>query len=626
MISDVLSELASTSFTVSSDAYQNFKLLKRREVKTRKRKFIAYDFETTRIKSGTPIPLYITAHGKDFRLSVNLKKPLKKDSKPELVYEYLCEILETYFLTDDNKKASFVAWNGNNYDAYFIAKALLTSDRWVLRPYLAGKTSLRGIKVIDKENKGHYWEFLDGISMTGMTGKTLKEFLKTFAPDYQKLDLNFDETEFDCNNPEHIKYAERDSEGLYYGIERASEIVHTLTGHDLQTTIGNLAIKYFESQIPDNVLIWRVPEEVFGILHGPVKRGGYCWTQRQYKGNVWKYDLNQAYAAAMRDTLLPCHACIQCFEYEKDRPGIYHVVISRSKLSQIPFYYYTLEKHYGAFTNGAEVETWLTSIEVEHLKRDNWTVKILKGYYWEQHFNMKEMVNKLELLRTTDKDGPSGPLGTMVKALGNNAYGKTLEKLDGLELQLAKECPDNFMPYDEFDKQLENVFFRFREVTMRNYHQPQIGVFVTAHVRILVREAALKSPDTFLYADTDCTVFSAPVMFLDTDAKRYGAWKIEEEGKPYIIIGKKIYCDMKDDSDKNKIKKSKGLNTKRLKTSDFESWYEGNIPKQQQLQRNNFVKFVSGQSMFKDQERAGSDVRESKQAKLVGMNFEPIAR
>lgn len=617
MIADVLKELAASSFTISSDAYQNFKLLKRREVKTRKRKFIAYDFETTRIKSGTPIPLYITAHGADFRLSIDLKN---RD------YDYLCQILETQFLTNDNKKASFVAWNGNNYDAYFIAKALLTSNRWILRPYLAGKTALRGIKVIDKQNKGHYWEFLDGISMTGMIGKTLREFLKTFAPDYQKLELNFEVQDFDCSNPEHVKYAERDSEGLYHGIEKASDIVNKLTGYDLQTTIGNLAIKYFESQIPENVLVWRVPEDVFGILHGPVKRGGYCWTQRQYKGPVWKYDLNQAYAAAMRDTKLPCHACIECFEYMQNQVGIYHVIISRVHQSAIPFYYYTLVKHFGAFTNGAEVETWLTSIEIEHLRRDDWQVKILRGYYWEQSFDMSVMVNNLELLRATDADGPGGPLGTMIKAIGNNAYGKTLERLDGLELQLAKECPDKFMPYDEFDKQLENVFFRFREVTMRNYHQPQIGVFVTAHVRILVREAALQNTQAFLYADTDCVVYSEQVDFLDIDNKRYGAWKLEVAGDPYIIIGKKIYCDYKPDNDKKKVKKSKGLNIKKLTTKDFESWYDGNAPLQQQLQRNNFVKFVSGQAMFKDQERAGSNVNESLQARLVGTNFEPIPR
>lgn len=573
---------------------------------------MAYDFETTRIKKGTPDPVYLTAYAADWKISVKITD-----------WQNLCDILETQFLTDDNNKASFVAWNGNQYDAYFIARALLLSDKYILRPYLAGGKSLRGLKVIDKDRKGFYWEFLDGISMTGMQGKKLKDFVATFAPQYPKLDLDFDNVEFNPNDSEHIKYADRDSEALYFGIQRANEIVNKLTGHDLQTTIGNLAIKFFEQSIPEGKLIWRVPQEVYEILHGAVKRGGYCWTQKKYIGPVWKYDLNQAYAAAMRDCKLPAQSCVECFEFEPDKPGIYHVHIWRQKESTVPFYYREMKKYAGMFTNGARVETWLTSIEIEHLIKDGWMVEIFRGYYWEDSFNMRDMVDNLETLRSTDPDGPSGPLGLMVKAIGNNAYGKTLENLDGVEYILARECPDKFMPYDEFDKTLANVFFKYRDVTMKNYHQPQIGVFVTAHVRILVREAALKYADNFLYADTDCVVFDCPVTHLEIDGKKYGSWKEEAAGEQYLIIGKKIYCDFKPDDDKKRTRKGKGLHSKKLTIADFQSWYDGNIPAQDQLQRNNFLKFSAGGEMFREQNRSGTDVTKSKQAKLEAGFYRP---
>lgn len=623
-ISDVIADLKKIEYPEEkSGGIKEFRLLKKTEIKTRKRKFIAYDFETTRIKAGTPIPLYLTAYGESFKVAVNLTNKNFNDNE-RTIWNYLCEILETYFLTKDNKKISFVAWNGNNYDAYFIARALLESEKYLLRPYLTNSKSMRGLKVIDKENKGMYWEFLDGISMTGSQGKKLKDFIKSFAPDFPKLELDFEETEFDANNKYHCEYAMRDSEGLYHALINCNKIVNKLTGHDLQTTIGNIAIKYFEQQIPDGVLIWRPANELYDLLHSDVKRGGYCWVQKQYKGPIWKYDLNQAYAAAMRDCKLPSHSCVGTLEFQPDKPGIYHVFIQRLKQSEIPFYYKTIDKKIGMFTNGALVETWLTSIEIEHLIKDGWLIDFVEGYYWEQSFNMKQMVDNLETLRFSDPEGPSGPLGTMVKYIGNNAYGKTLENLEGMELVFSKNKPDEFLPYDEFDKQLEFVWFRMREVVLRNYHQPQIGCFITAHVRVVLREAALLNPEKWLYADTDANAFSESMdNKLNIDSKKYGAWKKETDGEIYYIIGKKIYCNLKENV-KEQIKKAKGLNIKNLTVKDFEGWFEGKIPIQKQVQKQNFVKFISGQDMFKDLERNGTDINKSKQAKLIDDKFYPL--
>lgn len=632
-LKNLLQELGEANYSAKSDStgdsgagygIKEFRLLKRNQLKSRKRKFIAYDFETTRIKEGTPTPLYLTAYGESFKVAINLTIN-KKDQDIDNKFIYLLEVLETYFLTKDNNKYSFVAWNGNNYDAYFIAKALLESDDYLLRPYLTKSKSLRGIKVISKQNKGMYWEFLDGISMTGAQGKTLREFISTFAPDFPKFHIDFENTEFDPNNKDHKDYAMRDSEGLYHALINCNKIVNKLTGHDLQTTIGNLAIKYFEQNIPENVLIWRPNQELFDLLHTDVKRGGYCWVQKQYKGPIWKYDINQAYAAAMRDCKLPCHSCVRTDEFIPDKVGIYRVFIQRLKESKIPFYYRTIDKKLGMFTNGAKVECWLTTIEIEHLIKDGWLVEFVEGYYWEQSFNMKDMVDNLEKLRFTDPDGPSGALGTVVKYIGNNAFGKTLENLEGMELVLSKTQPnENFMPYDEFDKELENIWFRIREVTLRNYHQPQIGCFTTAHCRVVIREAALLNPDAWLYADTDANSFSESMdHLLEIDPKKYGSWKKEADGDIYLIIGKKIYCDLKEES-KKRIMKAKGLNIKNLTKEDFQGWYEGKIPVQNQIQKQNFVKFIAGKDMFLNIERHGTDINKSKQAKLIGDRFYPI--
>lgn len=563
---------------------------------------LGYDLETDRIAEGTPGLRYITAFGDGFKLSMRVNS----------IEEYR-HILESHLLIPEFNGAMFIAWNGNRFDAYFTIQALITSPDWVLQPYMTASKALRGLRVkstrkykVGDKRKILQYQFLDGISMTGMVGKSLKQFLNTFAPELPKLDLDLDEVDFNADDPHHVAYAERDSEGLYVGMKRVEKIIYDLTTLKLKPTIGNLAINYFMANVPGHKNLHVPGDKVANILHGPVKRGGYCWCMRQHTGPVWKYDINQAYAAAMRDAALPAGNYSYTDEYVKNQPGIYYCVISRDDESPIPFYYKVEKDNSGRFTTGTkEVNCWLTSIEVDHLRRDFWNVTVIDGYVWGDSFNFSKIVSDLEKLRSTDKDGPGGPLGTMVKAIGNNAYGKTLEQLNGLELIIAAEAPEGFDLYDPFDEACQFIFSRSRPVFSKPYHLPQIGVFVTAHVRCKVRETALLAPESFLYADTDCVVFDKPVQ-LDIDKTRYGAWKVEAEGVPYIIVGKKIYYG------EDGSTKAKGLMTKKLEKADYESWLDGNAPVQDQVQRINVLKFLSGNAMFRTQQRVGTDVRKSK--------------
>ena len=584
-------------------------------------KLIAFDFETTPIKNGTPEVLYLTAHGENnYKISI----PIQGKSKNKL--KLLRDVLEQHFLTEENNGAQFVGWNANKFDSYFIAKALLESDKWMLQPYMTASKALRGVRVKEKipslycekskRFKSLSYEFLDGIAMTGVS-VTLAKFLKTFAPNFEKLDApNFEAGEhFNSKNKKHVLYAERDSEGLYHGMQKVSEIINDLTGLELKPTVGNLAIRHFMDNIPEGVILNRPTDNLLQILHGDVKRGGYCWAMRQYHGPVWKYDINQAYAAAMRDAELPAGDCAITDQYLAGMPGIYDCTLSRAKPCKVPFYY----KHekQGLFSIGKKpVRTWITSTEIEHLKRDGWQVETHNGYVWQSSFNMRKFVDRLEKLRLTDKDGPKGPLGTMVKALGNNAYGKTLERIWGQEFVFSKERPDGYDLYDSFNPDASFIFSRDRKSFPKKYHLPQIGVFVTAYVRCIVREAAIKEQDHFLYADTDCVMFSKPVMHLDVHKTRYGAWKQEADGYTIIVIGKKVYHS-EDGS------KAKGLIVKNLTEQDYRLWLKGKLPIQTQCQRQNILTFLSGKDMFKTLMRKGTDVHLSKTVKCLEGFFVP---
>ena len=579
----------------------------RRVTPAKPRPIIAFDFETTRIRKGTPKPVYLTAHGENPAFSFD--GPL--DSM-----EHLARILEIRFLTDELNGVSFVAWNSNNFDTYFVAAALLTNDRYILRPYLTRGNALRGLRVIPKADEflegkdQRRWEFLDGIAMLGLAGVSLDKFLKNFAPEHHKMTgvIDWEKEEFDPKNKKHCEYAYRDSEGLYHGMTKAASIMLENFNQPLGVTMGGACIKIFKAHIPEDVFVKNLPAEDLRIVREFVMRGGFCYCARRYQGPVWKYDLNQAYAAAMRETELPCGAALSSINSAHEFAAVYIArVTAMNPKNKIPFYYrHVVNSRIKADFAITEIfDTWLTSIEIKQLMSEGWAVKFADCVYWSESFNMKEYVDRLEGVRTTCEGGPSGAIGTMTKATGNHSYGKSVEQNEAIEYLLARDQPEGYSPwYGDALEPIEHVWYRFTEQSAKDYHQPHIGAFITAHVRMKVRRAALVAPSAWIYADTDCVVFTKDVTKkLDIDPMRYGAWKIEDSGTEYLFIAKKVYQNLE-----TKAGHAKGLNVKRLTSDDFMNWFAGVPPVQDQVQRNNFVKTMLGAEMYRHQRRTGTRV------------------
>ena len=569
-------------------------------------KFIAYDFETSSIKPGTPAPLYITAYGDNFSFASAIET-----TKQQSRMEHLHSILVTSFLVPQHIGIKFVGWNANRFDAYFVAAALVSDKRFVIRPYMTKSKALRGIRVLPSENEeSEGWEFLDGIAMLGLAGTSLEKFLKNFAPEFSKYTniINFEKEEFDSSNAEHRKYAMRDSEGLFHGISNAQSIIYEKFGEPLRATMGAVCIRIFQSYIPENIKVYALDSDDESVIRTFVLRGGYCYCVKRYQGPVWKYDINQAYAAAMRETKLPCGSSFRTRTQPKTECYLVRLSGHISK-ETIPFYYRSeiRNKIKSEFSGNVINDTWITSIEHKQLINEGWNLHCQEFIAWEESFDMKDYIDALEKIRTTCEGGPSGPVGTMIKAVGNHSFGKTLETIDPLIYILANECPDDYLPFygDECDP-LEHVFYKFdMSQRLKTYHKPQLGAFITAHVRMVLRRAALVNPSAWLYADTDCVVFSEDVgNKLDIDPKRYGAWKVEESGTEFQIITKKVYSSV----DRTK-RSAKGMNVKRLSDEEFNAWFEGFSPTQLQTQINNFLSVLDGKDMYRAQSRKGTNVK-----------------
>lgn len=572
---------------------------------------IAYDLETTRIAPGTPRPLYITAYGATIEFQSSIRN-----------LAHLTEILLTVFLTEENLGARFVAWNGNRFDAFIIAVALIRCPEFVLKPYLTRTKTLRGIRVLpadkvhDKNAKG--WEFLDGIAMLGLPGVKLAELVSNFAPKFPKLidAINFEKEEFDPKNKIHCAYAMRDSEGLYHAMMRAESIMLETFGEPLGATMGGTCIKIFCAHIPREIEIDPLVPDLRDIVQTFAMRGGYCYCVARYRGPVWKYDINQAYAAAMREAALPAGGALHGFGAPPPGVACYLVRLQAIKPGDvIPFYYRSLDDRArvrSRFDRGAIADTWLTSVEHRQLISEGWQIECSEFWAWSGSFDMPEFVDRLETLRTTCDGGPSGPIGTMVKATGNHSFGKLAEVLAPIEFVLAAECPDDFEPfYGDADSPdpIEHVYYRFNDDRRaKAYHQMHVSAWITAHVRMVLRRAALLAPDDWLYADTDCVVFARDVTSqMDIDSRRYGAWKVEESGTRYEIIAKKVYRSLADD----KKRSAKGLHVGKLTGDDFAGWFEGKAPVQGQTQLQNFLSVMRGADMFGFMEREGTRVEMS---------------
>jgi hypothetical protein len=372
-----------------------------------------YDLETTNIGVGTPDPLYVTAYGQDGEYRVAEKTNSLED---------LLEVLATEFLTTEHDGWRFVGWNANNFDVYLVAKALLLDDRFEMRPYMTRSKSLRGMRVKDMVN-GCEWEFLDGIAMTGCMMK-LEKFLDVFAPDLPKMKdvIDFEAGEsFDASKQSHCEYAMRDSVGLYAALHNAQTIVKNTFGQVLRPTVGNMGIRIFQSCMPKDISVQPLSKEVDDIMRDYVMRGGYCYCVKRYTGPVWKYDINQAYAASMREAWLPEGYANKVNGYWARYPGIYKLTAT-NPANRVPFYY---TDHDGDRIFGMKdiTETWLTSIEVEQLQAEGWTVKITEGYLFAGRFKMTDYVDRLEHIRMNADGGSNGAVGTMMKSIGNNSYG-----------------------------------------------------------------------------------------------------------------------------------------------------------------------------------------------------------
>ncbi len=586
---------------------------RKRTKRVRRNKLYTYDLETTLIDEGTPELKYFTAY-----IETEKEKILISERVTSL--DELAKILEEKILLPEYKGAKFIAHNANKFDVYFVMPALESLGYLIEIIGQPGKSPCAFI-VSDQENPKMKWFFQDSMRMTGIQ-KKLEDFVESFAPGYVKTDIGLATgTEFDPYNPVHIKYAENDVIILHEAINNFENLLIEKFGLASGMTIGGAAIKSMEMFLPkktdqgNDLCIWNPPPECMEAVRESGYRGGYCWCMGIYEGECHKWDLNQAYGAAMREATLPAGRCVNTFYYRENKCGFYHVNAHCDNKNKIPFYYRNFETGKQYFSAKEINDGVIGNNEYDQLISEGWEIEILNGWYWTDTFSLIEWVNELEKLRFSDPEGPSGPIGLMAKALGNNAYGKTVEILQGLDIIYSSKPVPGYIPYQEENPNYKNILCKKSDRdTYRGYHKPQLGGIITEYVRMVVRRAALLAGDNFLYADTDCIAAKEPIEGLDVDSRRYGAWKLEGAYVLSIFVEKKIYA-IKDKKKKDKETgvetlewdvKFKGLRHDNVGLEDIINAQNRRPVTKTQLQRNSVMKVLAGSPMFRSVSKTGN--------------------
>lgn len=571
------------------------KPMRRLRTRSWERRRISFDLESTRIEAGTPTPLYLSVCDESGARGYAC-----------IGWSAFLETIVSVLLTDENRGVRFVGYNSNKFDAFLIAHALKADPNYLVEPWMTKAGALRGMRVRSTTDKRKSWIFSDAMAMTGFLGK-LADYTDAFAPTFTKESIDI--LNFDPFDETHQRYAINDARILHEANNVAFASAEKVAQTSVQNTIGKMGISYFQANMPKDVLVWRVPKSAETALDETV-RGGYVYCDHRYHGPIWKYDLNQAYAAAMRMPL-PSGRCARSFEYEPGVLGMYLATISRETRT-VPFYIHDTETNTSLSTHGEPVRGWILSNELEFLQETGWTIDVHDGWVWTNCFDMSEMVNHLEYERSHCDGGPKGPLGLMIKAIGNNSFGKTLEEHDGIRMVFAAEKPGK--DYKEFraeDENFKHIWFTTEKTHNERYHMKQIGSFITSYVRIWLMKTALKNADAFLYADTDCVAFSQDMTAeLDIDVARYGAFKVEASGERYGLIAKKTYWHDTDDVKRPGYpveSRCKGLNPTLITTLDWHRWYRTGVPPEQhQVQRLNVIRTIETGIMFRNYDRKGS--------------------
>lgn len=400
---------------------------------------------------------------------------------------------------------------------------------------------------------------------------SLKEFAKKFNASKQKLYIDFDHTQFDSSNPEHIEYAKRDAEVLKECLENYDRSVKTLFDVTLGNTVAGTAMKAWQHTLPKDLIVsysedGKTEEKIRDAYYG----GIVFLTSNKPHFDCKTFDINSSYPYCMITYPMPIGSPVQVSEYVPGKLAIYNVRIKSPSDLLIPILPSRNDRQFMQWRKG-EFTTSITNFELEYALEHGYELqKINHGLIWNQTINpFYEFVDLCRSIRKTHK-GTS--YEKIAKLMQNSLYGKFGSKRLRNKIVIGSEHLTGFEDAEYLSEELDDVFV-VHEYSDDMPCKPEWAVFITAFARLRIISTAYKlGIENVLYGDTDSLTVksSADISKIDI-GDEYGQFKLEKQWKSFRVIAPKTYCGELDNG--KWIGAGKGLKKKQMSESKFRELY-----------------------------------------------------
>ena len=466
-----------------------------------------------------------------------------------------CQDLTQFFidkiLTARNDRKIIYAHNGFRFDYKRLSLKRLSEEGYNGKII---KDKAHNYKSIEVEKDGlKFWLQDTAVKFPS----SLKKLLKTFAPHLPKGDLDLSKTIFDVSNPAHRQYAIRDSEGLYFAIEKIDRMMQDLFGisfHDRPTAPG-LALHAFKTFCKANKIKYpSISKEQAALFRESYFGGQTLALDCNWHEDIIALDIHSSYGAAMLNNPMPYGSPI----HFKCGPGhvladdvLYkaRVYVSRETFPSLKAYAKVDGKTKKGNIAGAISGMWWGR-ELRLARAFGAVIQALEeGWRWSETTDiLQRFIAKIVGLR----EEKGSALDALGKLFQNSLYGRFSQGDIEEDTFFGYSRPDGgAIHYNPETDALEDYIYSLPHDSEKDRPAPiHWGSSITMLGRVNLNSAILCKPEAVHYCDTDSIFIDRADLphFSHLLGDDYGQWGIESDKagrfkaygpKAYIVDGKR---------------------------------------------------------------------------------------
>lgn len=452
---------------------------------------------------------------------------------------------------------------------------------------------------------------------------SLKKLAEQFDTPHKKLELNLQETEFNPNDPAHIKYLMNDTRALRECYVAFAKVLWKTFGTSVKYTAGGNSLTAWKRYIQEGLEITNLQPEIEEFVRLCYHGGHTFLTTTKECTDLVYIDFNSMYPSVMRDGVPFSYNPQISNKYMPDRLSFMHCIATCSK--QKTPHPFIIANDKNRTTPWGVFDCYITSREYETGLKYGYEFKVLETVNFEYlYYGFNEYVDLCEKLRHEYK---GHVLEFVVKLMQNSLYGKFGTKREITEYYIGDFKSDiSLQVVNPSDGSIVENMIQVKKYSTNNYILPHWSAWITANARIkLIDTIYAVGCDNVVYGDTDSLIIyrkpfeEAVEKGLIKISDKYGDFKIEHMVDTFQARAPKNYI-------MDTMHKSKGI--PKLFADDIkheENIRTGEHSEVEMIKFNSILTMLKhGTAQWEHSHRSYSDIRNSNKYVENGDEIEPI--